>query len=208
MKRLATAALAGLVVLAGFAGASPAQAAEAYGVDVTITSVTKFEDQTYKITAKASPGVDCDWTLTNNAAGQTVTEEDGGATISHTFHAQNVSHDTTFSSKATCKYSGKDPAFPVPEALSGFGGALGFATAVAPPVHTASDSGTVTILDRNGNGNGHHHKKHKKGKDDDDDNGNLPNTGGERLAWLVIGLLLVAAGSTVVVSSRKRETVS
>jgi LPXTG-motif cell wall-anchored protein len=201
--------MAGLVVLAGFVGASPAQSAEAYGVEVTITSVTKFEDQTYKVSAKASPGVDCDWTLKNNAAGQTITEEDGGSTISHTFHAQDVSHDTTFSSKATCKYSGKDPAFPVPEALGGFGGALGFATAVAAPVHTASDSGTVTILDRNGNGNGngHHHKKNKN-KDDDDDNGNLPNTGGERLAWLVIGLLLVAAGSTVVVSSRKRESVS
>ena len=205
MKRVATAAMAGLVVLAGLVGASPAQA-DGYSVDLTIKSVVKNEGQTYKLTAKATPAVDCDWTL--KAPGKTVTEEDGGGTISHTFTAPNVSHDTVFDSKVTCKYSGTDPAFPIPEALGFKGGALGFATAVAPPVHTVTASGTVTVLQKGGNhhnGNGHH-KKHGN-KDDDDDNGNLPNTGGERLAWLVIGLLLVAAGSTVVVSSRKRDSV-
>jgi LPXTG-motif cell wall-anchored protein len=206
MKRVATAAMAGLVVLAGLVGASPAQA-DGYSVDLTINSVTKFEGESYTLTAKASPAVDCDWTL--KAPGKTVTEEDGGATISHSFKAPDVSHDTVFTSKVTCKYSGTDPAFPIPEALGFKGGALGFATAVAPPAHTVSATGTVTVLQKGGNhhnGNGHHHKKHGN-KDDDDDNGNLPNTGGERLAWLVIGLLLVAAGTTVVVSSRKRETV-
>lgn len=52
--------------------------------------------------------------------------------------------------------------------------------------------------------------------DDDDDDGNggggdgdgggiLPNTGGERLAWLIIGGLLVLVGGGVVVASRRRD---
>ena len=32
-----------------------------------------------------------------------------------------------------------------------------------------------------------------------------PNTGGERLLWLIIGLILLAGGTTVVVTSRNRE---
>lgn len=46
--------------------------------------------------------------------------------------------------------------------------------------------------------------------DDDDDGdggggGILPNTGGERLAWLVIGGMLVLVGGGVVLASRKRD---
>lgn len=196
--------MAGLVVLAGLVGASPAQA-DGYSVDVTITASPNpvKEHKNVKISADASPGVDCDWTLTYR--GQTATEEDGGSSTSHTFNAGNEGNHTA---KAVCKYSGTDSAFPIPEALGGFGGAGRIATAVADPVHTSSASTVVHVIDGkdgNGNGNGHHHKKHHK-KHDGDDNGHLPNTGGERLAWLVIGLLLVAAGTTVVVSSRKRET--
>ena len=38
-----------------------------------------------------------------------------------------------------------------------------------------------------------------------DDDGGLPNTGGERLLWLLIGLALVAGGTTVIVTSRNRD---
>ena len=51
------------------------------------------------------------------------------------------------------------------------------------------------------------------GDDDDDDGGDgdgdngglLPNTGGERLAWLIIGGILVLVGGGVVVASRRRD---
>jgi LPXTG-motif cell wall-anchored protein len=45
--------------------------------------------------------------------------------------------------------------------------------------------------------------------DDDDGDGDgggiLPNTGGERLLWLIIGGLLVLVGGGVVISSRRRD---
>ncbi len=47
------------------------------------------------------------------------------------------------------------------------------------------------------------------GDGDGDGNGDgggiLPNTGGERLAWLIIGLMLVLVGGGVVVASRRRD---
>lgn len=40
---------------------------------------------------------------------------------------------------------------------------------------------------------------------DSDASGILPNTGGERLLWLIIGLVLVVGGATVVIRSRRSE---
>lgn len=39
---------------------------------------------------------------------------------------------------------------------------------------------------------------------DDSDDGGLPNTGGARMLWLVVGLLLLAGGATVVIQSRRK----
>lgn len=69
---------------------------------------------------------------------------------------------------------------------------------------TVPCSGTITLLPDGGD------------NDDDDDDGNggggdgdggglLPNTGGERLAWLIIGALLVIVGGGVVLASRRRD---
>ena len=41
--------------------------------------------------------------------------------------------------------------------------------------------------------------------DEDDDGDGLPDTGGERLLWLLIGLLLVAGGTAVIISSRRED---
>jgi LPXTG-motif cell wall-anchored protein len=67
--------------------------------------------------------------------------------------------------------------------------------------NTSECTGTITLLARHG--------------DDDDDEGNgngdgdgggiLPNTGGERLLWLIIGGLLVMTGGGVVMASRRRD---
>jgi LPXTG-motif cell wall-anchored protein len=43
------------------------------------------------------------------------------------------------------------------------------------------------------------------GDGDGDDGGLLPNTGGERLAWLLIGILLILVGGGVVMASRRRD---
>jgi len=72
-------------------------------------------------------------------------------------------------------------------------------------VHTVSATGRVIIFacNHHKNGNGHH------GDDDDDDDGNghghLPNTGGERLLWLIIAGLLLVGGGVTVASARNEE---
>jgi LPXTG-motif cell wall-anchored protein len=61
-------------------------------------------------------------------------------------------------------------------------------------------TGTITLLpvddddDDDGDGDG-----------DGDGGGILPNTGGERLMWLLVGALLVLVGSATVVASRRRH---
>ncbi len=90
-------------------------------------------------------------------------------------------------------------------------GSLGAGLVTA--TQTAGDVGTQTLLpeddddDGDDDGDG-------DGDDDGDDDGNggggdngglLPNTGGERLAWLIIGGMLVLVGGGVVVASRRRD---
>jgi LPXTG-motif cell wall-anchored protein len=195
MKRVATAALAGFIALVGLGGTAPAFAADGYGgatVKVTISHkpVEEKEDFTLKASVKTSEGdpVNCE-KLTYTFRGD--------SNQSGKFTAPRVDGDKHFPISATCRYDA--------DALDslGGGGTGTLSTFVIVPGAVEKGSNTILVLD-NDKGNGHH----KKNKDDDDDNGNLPNTGGERLAWLVIGLLLVAAGSTVVVSSRKRDSVA
>jgi LPXTG-motif cell wall-anchored protein len=207
MKRVATATMAGLVVvLATLSGFAPAQAAASCaagegnsgGVTVKIcltpAETTVVEGNSFDVdgTAETSNGDDVDC----------ITETykfRGHSNGSGTFNAGQVDKDTDFGVKYTCTYETDD--------IKSLGaGGSRVATALITDVVGQSATGIVHVLNKGKDGNGHH-KKHKN-KDDDDDNGNLPNTGGERLAWLVIGLLLVAAGSTVVVSSRKRDSVA
>lgn len=68
---------------------------------------------------------------------------------------------------------------------------------------TTPCTGTITLTpvggdDDDDDGNG--------GGDDGDGGGILPNTGGERLAWLIIGILLVLVGGGVTMASRRRHT--
>ena len=194
MKRLATAAVAGLVAMVGLVGAAPANAADGYGgatVQVTISHkpVEEKTDFTLKAAVKTSEGdpVDCE---------KLTYQFNGDSNTSGKFTAPRVDGDEYFPISATCRYDAGSLA------TLGGGGTGALSTFVIVPTALQKGSNTILVLD-NDKGNGHKNKK----KDDDDDNGNLPNTGGERLAWLVIGLLLVAAGSTVVVSSRKRDSV-
>lgn len=198
MMRVATAAMAGLIALAGFLGASPANAADGYGgatVEVTISHppVDEKEDFTLSAQVESSTGnpVDCD---------KLTYEFNGKQNTSGKFTSPKVSDDTKFPIAAYCSYDA--------DTVTLGGGSAGkLATFVVVPSAVAKGSNTILVLDNDSSNNGDDDDDNNN-KDDDDDNGNLPNTGGERLAWLVIGLLLVAAGSTVVVSSRKRDAVA
>lgn len=194
--------MAGLVILlAGLVGFAPAQAADSCAIQegdsgdplqVTLCIEPAYQvvKERHKFSVKATahankPNFHC-ISISYFYLGKSNT--------SGKFKAPTVGHDVDTTVTATCTFNEG-------QALGGGAGRLAtvsLATAVTQPA-----SATVHVLDtKDGHG-----KKHHKNKDDDD-NGNLPNTGGERLAWLVIGLLLVAAGSTVVVSSRKRDSVA
>lgn len=66
--------------------------------------------------------------------------------------------------------------------------------------NTSPCTGTITLLPRHGDGD-----DDGNGDGDGDEGGLLPNTGGERLAWLIIGAMLVLVGGGVVVASRRRD---
>jgi LPXTG-motif cell wall-anchored protein len=68
--------------------------------------------------------------------------------------------------------------------------------------NSATCNGTVVLLPRDGDGDG---DGDGNGGGSGDNGGLLPNTGGERLVWLIIGGILVLAGGGVVVASRRRE---
>jgi LPXTG-motif cell wall-anchored protein len=67
--------------------------------------------------------------------------------------------------------------------------------------HTVSSNGRV-IIDECKKGNGDDDDDDDSDGDDDDDHGSLPNTGGERLMWLILGALLLVGGGATVASSR------
>lgn len=199
MKRLGAVLMASVLAFAGLlAASSPAQAYP--NVQVTITSVVEIGGKDVSIRATIDPpGVTCTWTLTYNSARGTKTITSTGSSINATFRTFEVKKRTTTTTTATCLYDDST----VPQVAGAFVGVP--ASLIAAP-QTASATGTVTLLplrDGDNDDNGDNDDSDGDG-DEDDDNGGLPNTGGERLAWLIIGLLLVIAGTTVVMTSRKQ----
>ena len=73
-----------------------------------------------------------------------------------------------------------------------------FATVTGGDPEASVSCSTEVDVDGDGGGDG-------DGDGDGDGGGILPNTGGERLAWLLIGGLLVLVGGGVVVASRRRD---
>jgi hypothetical protein len=197
MKRLGAALMASVLAFAGLlAASSPAQAYP--NVQVTITSVVEIGGRDVTIRATIDPpGVSCTWTLTYNSARGTKTVTSTGGAISHRFQTREVSKRVTHTTTATCLYDDST----VPQSAGAFGGVP--SALIAAP-QTASATGTVTLLPLRDGDNDDSDDSDDSDGDEDDDNGGLPNTGGERLAWLIIGLLLVIAGTTVVMTSRKQ----
>ena len=100
---------------------------------------------------------------------------DSGSSITEVFQTPEVDEVTKNNAHATCTFD------------DGTGGGGEAVTAL----QTATGSATQTLLPKDsGNGDG---------------GGLLPNTGGERLAWLVVGGLLVLIGGATVVASRRRD---
>jgi LPXTG-motif cell wall-anchored protein len=83
-------------------------------------------------------------------------------------------------------------------------------TSTSATFEATDDTTVVAVVTQGGNsatcvGSVHFGDDDDEGDGDGDGGGVLPNTGGERLAWLVIGGMLVLVGGGVVVASRRRD---
>lgn len=206
MKKMARAVLAGVFAIGLSASAVPAHAAEGYGVtvEVSISDVTQVGGNRISVRAKAQTSegdaVNCAWKVSFQGASAPFVngpnpDTGSGSTFNRIYTTDEVPNTKRGSATASCTYDDADTAF-------------------ASALQTASATGGVTLLPRDGDDDdsddsddgGDSDDSDSDDSDDNDDNGGLPNTGGERLLWLLIGLALVAGGTTVIVSSRNRDS--
>jgi hypothetical protein len=215
MKKAAQAAFAAFfaVGMSTIALAVPAHA-DGYGatVVVDISDVTVIGGQRIRVVAEARTSggnpVQCAWRVVFHGASAPFVngpnpDTGAGSTFNKIYTTDRVPHTKRGFATATCTYDDTT----VPTALGGVGR---FSTAFAAALQTASATGEVNLLPRHGensdsDSNGSDSDSNGSDSDSDSDHGGLPNTGGERLLWLLIGLALLAGGTTVVVTSRERS---
>jgi LPXTG-motif cell wall-anchored protein len=199
MKKLIVAAMAACMPLWGLVAASPANAYPS--IQVAILPIEKFGGETIVVNAKTDPPVNCTWRVrfsSNLAPYINASNPDtgSGSSFQKSYSTKAVPNRIDGAVTAECEYDET-------QTLGGGGGVGRFSTALAA-VTTVSASNTVTLLPRGGSDDDDDDDDDRDDSDDNDDGG-LPNTGGERLAWLAIGLLLVGGGATVIISSRRQK---
>jgi LPXTG-motif cell wall-anchored protein len=204
MKKLRLALAVAVVAFFAVLTPSPAQAYP--GVTVIVSEATVVGGDDIIISAEVDPDVNCQWTLT--FLGETRTGS--GFEITETFETPEVDDEETRDAVAICTYNDDEL-----DSMGG-GGAGSLGTSIVTATQTAGDVGTQTLLpeddDDDGDDDGDSDSDDDGDDDGDDGNGGggdngglLPNTGGERLAWLIIGGMLVLVGGGVVVASRRRD---
>jgi LPXTG-motif cell wall-anchored protein len=193
MKKLRLAVAVAVVAAFSVLASSPAQAYP--GVTVTVSEATVVGGNPIEITATVDPDIDCDWELT--FLGDTVTGS--GTSITETFDTPEVDDVEQHEAVAECFFDNGLEA-------RGGGGSRTLGASLATVEVSSTGSGTQTLLpvDDDDDGDGDEDGD-EDGDGDGDGGGILPNTGGERLAWLVIGAMLVLVGGGVVMASRRRD---
>ncbi len=204
MKKTARTLLAGLfaIGLSAVAVPSPAYAAcsEGYQDDVCveISDITQVGGRKIVVQAEARTGggdlFNCpSWKLSFSGESAQFVNSSGatgsGSVFKRTFDTDEVDEFKPGSATATCTFDDEL----VPTTLGGVGH---LSASLVAALTTASATGQVNLLPSDDDSDD---------SDDSDDNGGLPNTGGERMLWLFIGLALVAGGATVIVTSRNRD---
>jgi LPXTG-motif cell wall-anchored protein len=204
MKKLCLAVAAALVASFTVLASSPAQAQDYSNVTVTVSERTVVGGNDILIEATVDPSsTECEWEL--SFMGETVTGS--GNSISETFETPEVDSEEEHFAVAICTYDDGTTAL-------GSGGGTGtLGTSLAQAEVEAIGVGRQILLpedddddgDGDGDDDGDGDGDDDGGGDGGDNGGLLPNTGGERLAWLIIGAMLVLVGGGVVVASRRRE---
>jgi hypothetical protein len=174
-----------LLGVSGFAGFSPAMAYP--DVECHITDPGRAcEGEPLSLTATVDPAVDC---TTISITWNGITRSGTGSTLSATFptHKGDADRPALRRDSVSCTY--------MDTAQNG-----------TQSPRTVSAVGTVVITDcddvRNNRDNDNDDSDDSDDSDEDDDNGGLPNTGGERMIWLLVGLVLIAGGAATVASAR------
>jgi LPXTG-motif cell wall-anchored protein len=171
---LSATVLIGLVVVLGSAPA--AQAYPEVVIDLSAKPTTLYGGETF--TATATANVTCDWTLEWNGDSRDKAQSDKFVT---TYTAPVVTKVTEIPLHGTCDYLLPDGATPVTSRHA--------ARTAAGPLTTWKRTIMITVL--------------PQGSAVSPPGGDLPNTGGPNLWFLVAGLGLVAVGGVAVARSRK-----
>lgn len=218
MMRMARTVLAGFfaIGLSAVAVPAPANAQQGYGtqtVEVTISDVTQIGGQDIRVraVARTSAGKPVNCTVFRVTFGGSSSEyvngqgaTGSGSVFNHVYDTDRVPRDLPGFAVAHCTY--EDTTLP-----SALGGTARLSAALPSALQTASSArGAVNLLafgdDDDDSDDSDDSGDSDDSDDSDDDDGGLPDTGGERLLWLLIGLALVAGGTTVIVSSRDRNS--
>lgn len=198
MNKLRLAAVAAITGAIAMFSSVPAQATY---VDVTViltadSPVVGGKTVNFSVTT-SSGTVNCDWTVTFSdgvAASENDTRTGSGTSFSGSYESKVVASSTPTTMTARCDYDDGQPAKKVSSSAS-------TGNTVSPAVFTAglqaapqnaSDSATVILLPEGG----------VAGEDD----GDLPDTGGSNLSWLLIGGALVLAGGGITYATRRRHS--
>ncbi len=185
MRRIALAALALATAVCGagllaFATTAPAQAYPDASITVEISDTTVFSGE--RFTVKAEANVDCDWTAT--FAGKKHTGS--GVSFKTHFVAPHVKHKTVYKLTVSCSYA------------TASGGAA------APSRSSTSRSYDITVLPKKAQGGPNAHGRSGAQPASAHSGGFLPGTGGPFLWLLILGLVLVLAGTIIVRRRRAR----
>ena len=181
MKTPRVAVAAALIGAFAAFGSSPVHAVpDPYGdVTVTVSEDSVVGGTNITITASVDPDeIDCEWELEFMDDIRT----GSGSSITRVFSTPEVDEVEQHEAVARCTFN-----------------------------PTVEGQGTQTLLpeddDDDGDGDGDGDDDGGDGGDDGDGDGGglLPNTGGERLLWLIIGVLLIVVGGGVVMASRRRD---
>jgi LPXTG-motif cell wall-anchored protein len=212
MKILRSAVAIALVASFSVLASSPAQSQSYSNVTVTVSQRTVVGGNSILIEATVDPpSTECEWEL--SFMGQT--ETGSGSSISETFSTPEVDEEEVHYAVAICTYD--DGTGSALGSVGGGTGTLGMSLAQAEveafgigrqvllPEDDDGDDDDDGDGDGDGDDDGDGDGDGDGGGDGGDNGGLLPNTGGERLAWLIIGAMLVMVGGGVVVASRRRD---
>ena len=177
MKKFAATLAAALVALVSLAGLAPsAQAYPQPFLTLDASQTTVVSGHSFQLIAHAT--VKCD-VLTINWNGQTFHRS--GSSFSQKFTAPFVTTTTIIQATATCSFS------------SAAGTAGNSIVATQLMTNTAHKDVTVVPVKSKGSGHG-------------SGGGNLPNTGGPSIGWLIAGILALLAGAAAMFAGRRRDS--